>query len=422
MHPNAVEAVVTQLTKVAEGLVYPAGFPNAGKKILEGTDPTSWWEQSVESIEAERGLVEQLLGKQKWGRKVSERFLRKKIDEAITKVLETRSTAHLQGVVDDLVREVEGLDKRRVVLIPFTGLEMKDVPEFELGNVLIKDMTGNRAAETLELHRSIVMKNPHYTVEQKHNLFERYKQHVEKVTGRVCAEYRVVAEPIRAQELAVAETRRAVDLLRFAVLNLRKSGSKYVIGIQGDVSEDTLTALSVKEDESGATYRESMVHERFVINPAVLDKMKSLGVFDLSDLLKKDKLTDFDELILRGVHWLASAQAQPENENALLNLVTCLETFLKPAKDDPITATIAEGVAILTAQGLDARRQRKKRVKDFYGMRSRLSHEGEGTILDADLLELTGIAREVVTQMIRRREEFPSQETLRNWIDDEKLR
>src|SRR5262249_8827943 len=116
-----------------------------------------------------------------------------------------------------------------------------------------------------------------------------------------------------------------------------------------------------------------------------------------------------------------SAQTQFENENALLNLVTCLETFLKPAKDDPITATIAEGVAILTATGLEERKGRKHRAKAFYGMRSRLTHEGHGEILSSDMTELTGIACDLTVQMICRKDEFPTQEHLRNWIDDQKL-
>src|SRR5262249_13023162 len=154
--------------------------------------------------------------------------------------------------------------------------------------------------------------------------FEHYKGYLDRVVERVCAEYRVVAEPARAQELAVEEARRAVDLLRFAVLNLRKAGTKHVIGVQGDGSLETVTTICTKEDVSGADYSDSLVHETFVVTPAVLDKIKDLGVLELSDLLKKEKPTDFEELILRGVHWLASAQAQPENENALLNLVTCL--------------------------------------------------------------------------------------------------
>jgi hypothetical protein len=41
--------------------------------------------------------------------------------------------------------------------------------------------------------------------------------------------------------------------------------------------------------------------------------------------------------------------------------------------------------------------------------------------IEEDLQELTGIARDRVMQMIRRREEFQTREALRSWIDDEKL-
>jgi hypothetical protein len=266
------------------------------------------------------------------------------------------------------------------------------------------------------------MNNRVHTTEQKHAFFKQADEHyIAKIKGRVCAEVKVVAEPERAEEIALAETRRVIDLLRFSLLLLDREKDKKVIGLQGEACEDTRATISIKSDETGVNYMGSVVFHPFPLTRQTVEAMREIGVFVLSDLLRKKELTEFEEVILRAVHWLASAQAQFENENALLNLVTCLETFLKPAKDDPITATIAEGVAILTATGLEERKRRKNRVKAFYGMRSRLTHEGHWEILSSGLAELTGIARDLTVQMIRRKDEFPTQEALRNWIDDQKL-
>jgi hypothetical protein len=261
-----------------------------------------------------------------------------------------------------------------------------------------------------------------HTTEQKHAYFKHFDEHIlTKVRGRVCAEVKVVAEPHRAEEIALEDTRRVIDLLRFSILLLDRDKNKKVIGLQGEACEDTRATVSIKVDDTSVNSIGAVVFHPFMLTAKVANAMRGIGVFVLSDLLQKKKLTEFEEVILRAVHWLASAQAQYENENALLNLVTCLETFLKPAKDDPITATIAEGVAILTAAGLAERKQRKNRVKAFYGMRSKLTHEGHGQILSSDLAELTEIARDLTVQMIRRKDQFPTQEALRNWIDDQKL-
>src|SRR4029077_10308880 len=127
-----------------------------------------------------------------------------------------------------------------------------------------------------------------------------------------------IAERKRAEELAVEETRGAIDLLRFAILNLARSGWRHVVGVQGEVCQDTLTVLSHLEDGTRADYSESAVNFQFVINQTVLQRMQQIGVFELSDMLQRSDLTEFEQMILRGVHWLASAQSQPESQNALL--------------------------------------------------------------------------------------------------------
>jgi hypothetical protein len=261
-----------------------------------------------------------------------------------------------------------------------------------------------------------------HTTQQKHALFKQSEEHyLSRIKDKVCAEVNVVAEAHRAEEIALDEARRVVDLLRFSILMLDNSDYKKVVGLQGEVGENPRVAFAIKTDGTGYHQHASLVFHPFVLNEQVIDAMRRIGVFVLSDLLQKSEPTDFETVILRAVHWLASAQSQFENENALLNLVTCLEAFLKPAKDDPIAATIAEGVAILTATGLEERKHCKKRIKDFYSKRSTLTHEGSGKILSSDLKQLADIARELTVQMIRRKDEFPTQQALRNWIDDQKL-
>lgn len=68
----------------------------------------------------------------------------------------------------------------------------------------------------------------------------------------------------------------------------------------------------------------------FEFSPQNVEIMKRLGVFEVSAILRKPhkKQTDFEETLLRGIHWFADAQVQPEVENRLLSLIACLETFL----------------------------------------------------------------------------------------------
>jgi Apea-like HEPN len=266
------------------------------------------------------------------------------------------------------------------------------------------------------------MRNEHYPPEEREEIFASIDDKLlSPLRGKVCAEFSAVAEATRAQELALEETRRAIDLLRFTALLIGSDGRRIAIGIQGETPDDVRRTVAINTEDTRAHYGGTLVNYPIEIDDGVIDRMRAAGVIELSDLLKKKTLNDFQGTLLRAVHWLASAQAQYEKENALLNVVTCLEAFLKPAESDPITAAIAEGVAILTAQGVEARKAMKQRVREFYRMRSRLSHGGQGSVSDAELGEVIEIALNLTVQMIGRKDEFESQAALRSFVDDKKL-
>ena len=60
-------------------------------------------------------------------------------------------------------------------------------------------------------------------------------------------------------------------------------------------------------------------------------------------------------------------------------------------------------------------------MKRFYGIRSSLSHGSAQSILDLDLFELRGIIGQLISIMISRSCEFNSQQSLLDWIEDQKL-
>lgn len=421
MHPNAIDSIARRLVALARRAARQIPTLAAGKPSATGADPQYVLMFMDDDAEAERDLLAELLGKHHWGRKFSETYLRGRLRDAFHQVVTAGDPAPAAEAVRRLAAEFDGLTEGRTVLVPLAGLAM-EMDELAIGNVLLRNVTGAAAARLTGRLRAISMRRVGPSAAEKEAEFDWVdRQFLSRVAGHVCAEVRVVAEPIRAEEVAVEEARRAIDLLRLSALFLDRGGDRKVIGVQGEACEDPRVTVSVAADGSRFDYRGSVVTQPFSLTDQVVGRMRGLGLFALADVMGNAGRTEFEDVLLRAVHWLASAQAQAEPENALLNLVTCLETFLKPAKADPITATIAEGVAILTAAGLDARKRRKARVKAFYGMRSRLTHEGDGAVLQADLAELTGIALDLVVTMIRRRDEFRTQEDLRNWVEDQKL-
>jgi hypothetical protein len=66
----------------------------------------------------------------------------------------------------------------------------------------------------------------------------------------------------------------------------------------------------------------------------------------------------------------------------------------------PIGTALAEGVALLLDDTLDARRALKKRMKELYGKRSAVSHGGGKAILDVEYAEMEQAAGALLVTLI----------------------
>jgi hypothetical protein len=417
MHPQAKEAVIERLDFVAKNLVNP----------LDGTKHQTYRKSAGSFTMTEDAwgefnkLLKKLLDGEKWAAKFSETYLSSKLNDILHNALGPDAPSIIARQFEELVGEFVCFAQERVVFIPLAGIKMH-LEQLPIGRVVLRNLTGDQAERLTGRVRLIVMQTGH-TEEQKESIFKQFdEKYVTKVRGRVCSEFTVVAESRRAKELAEEETRRALDLLRFSIPCLY-GDRRVMIGLQGEACEDGRSTVSITTDNTKLDVGGEVVYHPFEITQQAVDAMRSIGVFEVASLLEKPthQATEFERAILRAVHWVADAQAQVEKENSLLSLVTCLETFLTPRNRDPISAAIAEGVAILVGDGLEKRKRIKQRVREFYRLRSAFSHGGHGEILDADLGELREIAGELTVQMIRRRNEFRSVQSLLDWLEDQKL-
>jgi len=124
----------------------------------------------------------------------------------------------------------------------------------------------------------------------------------------------------------------------------------------------------------------------------------------------------------KAVHWFSLGEKQPGNENKILALITCLETFLTSEYGNPIRNTVAEGSAIILENTLEKRKYIKQRINEFYKQRSSISHGGGSkNILNSDIIELKQFVQAFIQEMIRRRNEFQNRKDVLEWIDDQKL-
>ncbi len=347
-----------------------------------------------------------------WGDKYSEGYVSELLRKVLAELYNSNTSATAETAVAKHFADHQKYLKLHSVLVPLMGIALH-VPSLKLGRVTIINPSEAELARRLGKN---AVTNP--------------GRHILKtLTGNVLAEFEAVAEPIRAKEMAVEETRRALEVLRYAIPFVFQDGYKDLglnVSIAGDFPEtDCMTFIMPSADDNSMTFTSESNRPAIPlhINEENLSKLKECGALEVAELLEKPPgtLTDIERVVLRGLHWFGNALCHGEAENELLSLTTCLETFLTPKDGNPIGTAIAEGVAILLVSRLDDRKKMKKRVKDLYGKRSGVSHGGEKAVLESDLVELRDIAKRLIHKVITLRGKVTSQKALLEMIEDAKL-
>lgn len=395
------------------------GHSNAGQKIIGSTIATSSF--SLTSVgDSLRNDLEKATLYSEWQDKYSEKFIETRISEILSRVAECRDTSSIPLEIRELVSEYENHKTEYLVVLPLVGVTVDETLKLGQASLRRYDQIVLDSFETK--CRSVINQANIQTEDSRAKLVEDFrKNHLNKLLYRTCSEVSVQAESIRAREIALEKTNFALDLIRYTILFLYGNGRRRSVGVVGESTGESREYIAISSDARFLHFGSQTGNQPLCVNKRIRVAMEEIGVYELAELGLNQQATEFEKVILVAVHWLASAQTQMERANSLLNLVTCLETLFKTESGAPITATIAEGVAVLTVHTPEERKQRKSRVTYFYGLRSKLTHNGVGAVTGADLDELTLICRDLTLLMIRNRSKFKKHQDFKLWLDEQKL-
>jgi hypothetical protein len=345
-------------------------------EIFDKTMQSSRGPISIHHDKEFRSIVNHLLKEDGWREKFSEKFIINNLNDIIMRMVKDGDSSKAAVYLDEITQNLDSFSTEQVAYIPLFGFA-KPTKEIKIGNIIIKCVEAAKANELIEKVK--------LAPDQIENINRHIKDHV-------CAEFHFVAEPDRALELAEEETRRAIDLIRYAIPATCGISRRVMVGLQGEVCR---AWRYVPIDPKGAksfAVRETVIGPlfEFEFSPENIETMKELGIFEVSEILQKEELSDFEEKLISSIHWFANSQTRTENSDKLLNLITCLEIFLSPGSG-PIIQNVSEGVAMIIDDNAVDRKRTKDRISEIYSLRSSLSHHGKGEVLNLDLLELIEI-------------------------------
>jgi len=342
-------------------------------------------------------LVRKTINKVYSSDKFTESTLENWIFELLVSAVIGRTKEEILDELNSILTYMENYDKELLVYIPIEGLRL-EFDNLKVGGITFKKISQDSFLKIAGLYG--------------------------KETDWLFAEFRAVAEPYRALERAQEEAEFAMDILRYALASLENSNKRYAIGVEGEVGK-TISSYPII-DPADTSNNVSFLEVRRGISNVVINLenvLEASGANEVVNILNLGSaISDFEKAILRAVHWFSLAEKQSGNENKILALITCLETFLTSEYGNPISNTVAEGSAIILENTLESRKYIKQRINEFYKQRSSISHGGGSkNILDSDIAELKKLVQLFIQRMIRRRNEFQARKDVLEWIDDQKL-
>ena len=300
---------------------------------------------------------------------------------------------------------MDAYDERHTVFPPLFGILIPDAPARTVGGIVVHQ-SGPEFLQRLASEDTVTT------------------AYIQRQTdAEVWAEIQVEAEPgfavARAEELCGP----VIDVLRFWMACMTKTGTPCAIGLQGDVVTTERPRVIVNAKSGGKRYdpHRSRRLPGFPLSQEVLDKLREARLDCLARLTEKpEKLTAFQKLLLHAVHTYGGAKVQTSAADRFLNLVRCLETFLTTGEGN-ITQSVAEGVVMFFAVPVAERLRLKKGLQDLYKIRSKLSHGEHVDILPDDLYQLDDLTKSFLIAMIDFRDRFQSRQDLLKYLEAQRL-
>lgn len=356
-------------------------------------------------------LINQLCKRKNIGRVISEKALKsisfswlkerhcKSINESTTFI------QYFESVLQKYVKEFK-------LSIPIDYLAIDD--PFEVGKVKFEYLTKD-LFDKIEMKLKEGIKMNKATPEDVQSATKKLRK---KYQGSVVTTHIVTAEEEKAIELAVEETEKALSLLRFFSPSALYPKVKANFGRKG-IANVPCDYVFIFENEIPRITERVAGEGRigFATNQPILRRMFQLGLTKLSELLKTENITEFEELIFNAIYTFSKALSYLNFHEKLVFILSSAEiVFLKG--NEPIQHSVGQRLGFFVFDDAQKRKGVVNLVKDAYEIRSKFLHHGHFSYDYHLLSELQLTIWKALRNMIFLTDKFKEKKDFIGYIED----
>lgn len=189
----------------------------------------------------------------------------------------------------------------------------------------------------------------------------------------------VLAEPLRAREIAAERAQYSIAALRFFHPANMTPYVRCCCTLAGTENVSTTSSFNVvggliRNSEDSVL---SKVDSTWALSDEAIRGLRAAGLDKLSELLKKEKRSKFEDELLDAVVIYSRNSLIDDVASRLIYVLAGVESILLRDSNEPIGKNIAERLAFLVGVTLDERISIRNTVACVYSIRSAFLHHGQ---------------------------------------------
>lgn len=190
--------------------------------------------------------------------------------------------------------------------------------------------------------------------------------------------FTLVAEPIRAEEIAYARVDRALSILRsYSPAMVSPTGRSFCT-IYGLEHIETRNVITIRPSGEMRFSQEPLGGgPQWHLTEAKLRELVQMSFLETSALRELSSPNEFQSRVMNAIELYSRAALEHRLESKLLFVLSALEHLLLMDINEPIGANLARRFAYFVGRTLDERRAIQQRLRTVYTIRSRFVHHGQ---------------------------------------------
>lgn len=344
--------------------------------------------------------------------RVSEEYIENKVIQWIISILESdNATDPVSYLIENAKRDIESL----TVLVPIKGLEIES--QFYVGKARLVSLEEERYSRWVDVIREVGSLS-----EDDAQL--RMKEWIGAYLGFAACEIDIEGERSYAAEIGFLTAERVSEILAIfsdaAVIPNQKTMARPA---EMDAMRYSQTYLETRDGMLGLNVcaRDQVLIPRHQISTRDLERFRSWGLEEISNLLTKARFTEMERVFLNFCSIYSQACYTDNPQMKVIYCLSALESILLKSPNEAIQQNLCERMALLIKASLSDRKKAMKIIRDAYRIRSKLLHHGKRSKETQVVRNFLPIVRKVFNSIVLNVSRFRQKLDFLNSLDDLKF-